>query len=588
MIAPMLRVLFAGRQSDRDTALMALREAGVIHIEPAVEKPVPPSAEVLHDIERTEKALAAIQSLKSAEGALPPPGTPSRLVEEIHNRLTALSKIEKEQAVLELEKPSVLPWGEIDRGEIGELSLSGLEFRAFVGPDKSADGIEAELVQTITERDGKGYYFAVSRKPITADFRFTPTPLPERDAVEIVEELARLHRESMRLRAELAEHALRRNEIAAFLAERKEQRNFMEVEGNLLHEGPVFVLRGWVPADSLVRFQELMTEARIPLALETSEPTDEDQPPTKFDNPWWCKPIESMYSILGVVPGYREADISPFFMPFLAVFTAMLIADAGYGLVGLIGLAIAYAPLRSQGVPRNALDLFLALFIATTAYGVISNAWFGTAPAMTSRFMLIPAGAEGEAFLKWLCFLIGSIHLSIAHLWKIKRAPIGLASLAEVGWIIFIWAMNDLINLLVLGGPTTPAPTRMVPMFQVSLGLVLFFTAPSMNILSMIGQGLGAIALNAAAFLSDIISYIRLWAVGLAGGILAANFNEMASGLPLVAAVVILIGAHLMNLALGLVAVFAHGVRLNLLEFSNHVGMEWAGKLFSPFRDESE
>ena len=101
---------------------------------------------------------------------------------------------------------------------------------------------------------------------------------------------------------------------------------------------------------------------------------------------------------------------------------------------------------------------------------------------------------------------------------------------------------------------------------------------------SIVGGGLGAVALSAAAFLSDIISYIRLWAVGLAGGILAASFNELARPLPLLFAVIILVVAHFMNIALCLVAVFAHGVRLNLLEFSNHVGMEWSGREYEPFR----
>ena len=147
--------------------------------------------------------------------------------------------------------------------------------------------------------------------------------------------------------------------------------------------------------------------------------------------------------------------------------------------------------------------------------------------------------------------------------------------------MLFIWTMLALVNTLVLG---SPSPPWMVPAFGLSLGMVLVFTAPSRNPLVTVGRGLGAIALNAVSVLSDIISYIRLWAVGLAGGILAASFNELAGPLPLVATVLILIPAHALNLALGLVAVLAHGVRLNLLEFSNHLGMEWSGREYQPFR----
>jgi V/A-type H+-transporting ATPase subunit I len=147
--------------------------------------------------------------------------------------------------------------------------------------------------------------------------------------------------------------------------------------------------------------------------------------------------------------------------------------------------------------------------------------------------------------------------------------------------VLFIWAMLALVNMLVLG---SPPPPWMLPAFLVALGLVLVFTAPSRNLLACIGRGLGAIALNAVSFLSDIISYIRLWAVGLAGGILAASFNDIAGPLPVAAAVLVLVPAHALNLALGLVAVLAHGVRLNLLEFSNHLGMEWSGREYQPFR----
>jgi V/A-type H+/Na+-transporting ATPase subunit I len=344
-------------------------------------------------------------------------------------------------------------------------------------------------------------------------------------------------------------------------------------------EGPIFVLKGWVPASAAESLESNLGGKGLSVGLQLSEPTDDEMPPTKLQNPWWCRPIEVLYKVLGITPGYNEVDISPFFLPFLTIFTAMLFADAGYGLVALAALLLAYKPGTAAGVPKDLFQLFMVLFAGVVSYGLLTNSYFGETLIRLTPFD--PMSPDGEALLKRFCFFLGSLHITIAHLWKIRRGPIGLASLSEVGWVLFVWAMYALVNVLVLGDPQ---PEWMLPLFGVSLLLVLVFTNPSWNPLKAIGSGLGSIALSAAAFLSDIISYIRLWAVGLAGGILAASFNELARPLPLIFAVIILVAAHFMNIALCMVAVFAHGVRLNLLEFSNHVGMEWSGREYEPFR----
>ena len=235
---------------------------------------------------------------------------------------------------------------------------------------------------------------------------------------------------------------------------------------------------------------------------------------------------------------------------------------------------------RSSGaaLPGAVLNLSLILFGGVLVFGALTNTWFGESLLKLTPFD--SAAESSQILLQQLCFLVGAVHLSLAHLLKIWKKPLSLSMLAEAGWVLFIWAMLALVNLLVL---KMPAPAWMIPLFQVSLAMVLLFTAPSRNPLKALGAGLGAIALNAAAFLSDIISYIRLWAVGLAGGILAASFNQLAGDLPLVVMLLVLVPAHLLNLSLGLVAIFAHGVRLNLLEFSNHLGMEWSGREYEPF-----
>jgi V/A-type H+-transporting ATPase subunit I len=131
------------------------------------------------------------------------------------------------------------------------------------------------------------------------------------------------------------------------------------------------------------------------------------------------------------------------------------------------------------------------------------------------------------------------------------------------------------------------------PFFQVSLFLILVFTNPSWNIFKSILSGLGAIAQNASACFSDIVSYIRLWAVGLAGGKVAGAFNNIAEMIPSTMFMVpgiffkvpVLVAGHAINIILGVIAILAHGVRLNLLEFSNHLELDWSGREYDPYKE---
>ena len=128
-------------------------------------------------------------------------------------------------------------------------------------------------------------------------------------------------------------------------------------------------------------------------------------------------------------------------------------------------------------------------------------------------------------------------------------------------------------------------------MFEFASLLILFFTKPSINIFRSITAGVGALAGNATNMFSDILSYIRLWAVGLAGGKVAGAFNDigsMASAIPYVGVIIqilIFVFGHILNIILSCISILAHAVRLNLLEFSNHVGLEWAGREYEPFKE---
>jgi V/A-type H+-transporting ATPase subunit I len=584
MIAPMEKVLVAGRALDRRFVLEAVRRAGVVHVEPVERREMKALPAVRQELSMAARALEFLDAVAEPAADCCPERTPPVLIEEVLDLANGLAEIQARRVGLQKERVAALPWGGLAAEDLAALRKGGLSIEFVVSPTAVAPPpVEAELLLPVSRTKEQSYLLAVSRGPVGVRPPAAVVPQPPRDLGEIDAALTECDRREAEIREGITLRAARREDIRHFILHLRDQERFLEVEAGLHDPGEIFVLKGWVPVKEKDALTSALDVMETPTALLFSPPAEGDQPPTRFENSVWCRPIERLYTLLGVFPGYQEKDISFLFLPALTIFTGFLIADAGYAACVMLLLAFFYRSLVRKGTPRAVLDLALILFGGVFIFGALTNTWFGEALIRLSPFD--GADPRSQVLLQRICFFLGAIHLTLAHALKIWKKPLALDMLAEVGWILFIWAMLALVNLLVLNDP---APAWMKPLFAVSLGLVLLFTAPSRNPLKTIGSGLGAIALNAAAFLSDIISYIRLWAVGLAGGILAASFNQLARPLPVVVMILILIPAHFLNLALGLVAVFAHGVRLNLLEFANHLGMEWSGREYQPFRKGAE
>jgi V/A-type H+-transporting ATPase subunit I len=574
----MEKVLLAGRAVDRRAILEAVRAAGIVHVEPLGRRELPALPAVEEQLVLVDRALGILGTVEGDTGVRPPEHTSPAIVEKILAIGAELADCDGGRQRFEAERQATAPWGRIGLADVAALRAGGLHVVFFTCPPGGQRDVEAELLRRAGRAKDTEYWVAVSRRPIVIAKPAAAVPAPERELDAVDRELAALEVEAQRLCGELADYAGCRRDLEAFRRHLLGQRHFLEVEAGLHDAGAVFVLKGWVPARQSAALAAALTTAQVPAALQVSPPGEEDQPPTHFENRAWCRPIEQLYRLMGIFPGYREHDISPIFLPALTVFTGLLIADAGYALCALLVLSLSYRALRRRGTPKAVIDLALVLSGGVFAVGALTNTWFGESLIRLTPFDA--ADDRSQALLQRVCFLLGAVHLSLAHLLRVWGRPLRLTALAEAGWVLFIWAMLALVNRLVLG---TPTPAWMLPGFQISLSLVLLFTAPSLNPLATLGRGLGAIALNAAAFFSDIISYIRLWAVGLAGGILAASCNDLAGDLPLAVMLLVLVPAHLLNLSLGLVAVFAHGVRLNLLEFSNHLGLTWGGREYQPF-----
>lgn len=379
-------------------------------------------------------------------------------------------------------------------------------------------------------------------------------------------------------------------------------------------------LTGFIPASDLASLQTAAKEENW--ALVSADPAEEDTVPTKLKNNKLVSLIYPLSDFLDVVPGYREYDISGWFLLFFAIFFGMIFGDAGYGsLMVVLSLIMTLIGLAKGKKPKSEAGLLFILGAATLVWGTLTCSWFGIphdklpAALVTLAFEPFSSAyaAQSEANNRWVvqnlqifCFSLALFHLSVAHIKSIVRNIRSLKFLGDFGALLMLWGMFYVVLNMVVDNQRFPfdAPVPIAafsayPILYpvaafVAVGFALSFVFSSYegsikdSILSSL-KNLISVLLGVVNVFSDIVSYIRLWAVGLAGAAISSTVNTMAGpmlgGFIIFAGILLLVFGHGLNLILNVLSVIVHGVRLNTLEFSNHLGMVWAGFKYKPFKE---
>ncbi len=363
--------------------------------------------------------------------------------------------------------------------------------------------------------------------------------------------------------------------------------------------GAVAYISGWVPATEVKRLGDAAREASWGLLLR--DPAAGETPPTLIQPPKLFKPVKALFDGLGIAPAYTEADVSVPFMCYFSLFFAMLVGDGGYGAIIFALTMYGWRKYRLSGgaasasgvVMRSWLVLMTVFSLATIAWGFLSNTWFGAGLPWLAGWPTVKWLADPSyRHMMLLCFTIGASHLILARVWTGISIINDITCLSQFGWagvLLFMYLMtNAIIGIF-------PLPKWALWEFALSLVLVFGFTLKKGEFKSR-GIEIGMLPLNIMSALGDIISYVRLFAVGLASVKVAENFNSMALSVfncsdalwvkPLLAAgmVFVLLVGHGLNFAMAGLSILVHAVRLNTLEFSNHKGVSWAGYAFKPFK----
>jgi V/A-type H+-transporting ATPase subunit I len=323
------------------------------------------------------------------------------------------------------------------------------------------------------------------------------------------------------------------------------------------------------------------------LAIEVSEPGPDDKPPTLLDNAERTEGGEDLVNFYKT-PGYWSWDPSAVVLYSFAVFFAMIISDGGYGLILAVLLAHFWKRLAASAAGRRWRWVLLTLVIATIGYGVLVGSFFGIAPGPES-FMarLAILDLTDASAMMALSVTIGVIHVVLGNLMDARRYGWSPGALAPLGWALFVISGYTLFVASQIGAYAWRAPATGTAVG--GLFLVFAFSGYGSRPLGRLGRGLVALARITGAF-GDVLSYLRLFALGLASASLAIAFNDMAAGareavpgVGLLAGLAILVIGHSLNLLLAVASGFIHGLRLNVIEFFNW-GLPEEGPVFRPFK----
>ena len=576
MIVRMKKITLLCTTASRDQTLESLRELGVLHL-----VPIQPAAG--EDLDRARERLFRVRHALDVLPKHPKAGPSGRDAEAVvKNVWDLLHQRREEELALDLldhERQRIEPFGSFDPAALRRLEERNVVVRLYAAPRRQEIEIPDGAVKVVIREDKTTIHFAlISRGDVKLDlpeFR-----IPELSLDEINRRIAGKRESMQAITRRFEEFAGDRRVVERLAAEADEQTQFLEARAGMGAARPVLYLSGFCPAE---RIDSLRAEAaRNQWGLVINEPGPGEQVPTLIRNPKWVRPIRAVFDMIGVLPGYDEIDVSASFLFFLSIFFAMIVGDAGYGVL-FLALTL-WARRKFRTLPPQPFTLLKIMSICTIAWGVLTGNYFGivNVPAPLARMRIDWLNEPDNVML--LCFYIGAIHLTVAHAWNALVSINSLRAIAQLGWICTTWTMFFAARFLVLGHPFPPV---MLTVFSVGVVAIVLFMTPVRN-LKTEWFNHAVLPLTLVSNFVDVVSYLRLYAVGVAGVAVASSFNAMAVGgikglfSGLAAALILFIG-HALNIALSAMGVLVHGVRLNTLEFSSHIGMQWKGFAYRPF-----
>ena len=592
-IEALKRLSLVGLAGQKTEILDRLQALGCLHLVPL--SPTPKEPETVPPVHAVDaaKALRYLQEEPRKRRQIHADAAfdMARTVRRVLGNKDRLRQMEDRRDALEQRVAELAPWGDFDLPS--EEDLAGRKLWFYVVPGAKLKALEGlELPWQVVHRVERHAYVVVihSEEPGSDTL---PVARSRTGSVSLSEVRRQLDEAELALEDIRAERqALTRwiYLMMAHFAEAEDRAALKHAEAQTLDTDGVFAVQGWVGVSRTDEVEALAREQGLALLLEDPAPADE--PPTLLRNPEPLGAAETLVNFYQM-PAYRSWDPSRVLFFSFAIFFAMILSDAGYaGVLGL-GLLALWHRLGQSAGGRRFRVLAATITAASLAWGVLVGSYFGVAPppdSLLGRLNLLDIN-DFDTMMR-LSIGIGVLHLVLANGVRALGLWPRFSALVPIGWILV--AAGGYAAWLV--GDAAGSTGRTIALSTLGLGLLLVFFAGSERAVTGAGSILmrgvdGLVALTQITkIFGDALSYLRLFALGLASASLALTFNDLAQqvgaqveGLGLLLKILLLLIGHVLNLLLGLVSGVVHGLRLNYIEFYNWA-LSGEGYPFRPFK----
>lgn len=640
MIEPMKKVSIVLLNKEKQEALKKLRKLGLVHlekIEGSSEKlnafkeytnNANLSESVLEEIKIPKKEKQNQSSLENEKVI----SLCSQIVAKTERKKQLMEEISSDATELE----RFANWGSVSLEDFEYLNQKNIQLKLYEVPVEKYSEIDNDIQTILVNNDKKNVRFLIVNGGEGRPEKLMPqafeVPFPRMSTKLLEEEIKKDEQEIFQIETFFKENVKYLDSIKKFKKDLEKDIEFENVNAGMQNEGETETslawITGFVPSDDIQKLIDSCKQNNWALAYEDAQ-KDDSEVPTKLKNNKFVSLIYPLTDFLGTVPGYNEYDISGWFLLFFTVFFGMIFGDGGYGLlVSIVSLLLILKSKIAKKPVQPLLMLALLVGGATVVWGIVTCTWFGipvenlpswlkniSIPLVSNAYsekIWQPfwvtqegVGLSKDQNLQIFCFALALIQLSIAHIKAAKRNIVEknpLKSLGDVGsllqlvgmfWIVLSMVVNS--KVFVMLGNIGDIPVGKIEVSLIAVGFVMSFIFSNYD--GNIGKSILesckniiSVLLGVVNVFSDIVSYIRLWAVGLAGAAISDTVNTMAGpildhAILFIAAIALLVFGHGLNMVLNLLSVIVHGVRLNTLEFSTHLGVSWSGKKYEPFSE---
>ncbi|MBO8127161.1 MAG: V-type ATP synthase subunit I [Firmicutes bacterium] len=633
-LAPMTRIAIVTPKTLRDELLNLLQKVEAVEITDLIETDLlPPETETAEEISQRiqqltgdlKKVQSTIRFLREtfrpkqsiidqfASTRLPVPETlyyevanDPKSVIDLCSRVQDLerqwSELNKLKAHCEQELESLKPWLNLDvpLKDVGETAYCQIKLGVFkiqVYPDLVLEAQE-ELVdcpihlEVINETSQEVYVFVIYQKDkasqvstLLSKYGFSEVVLPEdygsiHEAYQdTVQKLESIQKQMEKIHQQLAEWNESAAQVYSLSDILRSEIQKAEAAQKFGYTGHAVVVNGWCRADRYADLKKAVEEAIPVCVVEAREPAEDEVPPVDFDNPKLVKPYEIITTTAGI-PKQGSPDPTPALAPFFFAFFGIALGDAGYGIILTILAIWLMKRTRAVGDGKNFLKVLIMGGVSTFAFGVVTGSWFGD---------LLPIGpiwfnpVDDPIRMLIVALVLGLLHLyvglGVTFVHNLKNGRVWDAIFDQGLWWVFISGLA-----LMIIGAGKPAQYAAI---AGGLGLVLTQGRKEKSLLKKIFKGIASLT-GVSDYLSDVLSYSRLLALGLATSVIGVVINDvsaMVGDIPIIGifiVAVILVFGHLFNMLINVVSAYVHTSRLQYVEFFSKC-FESGGRLFKPF-----